>query len=185
MTGMTISDLLFCRGLGRTRGARRRGCSAWCELRVAKRCFGCEGWCADSEVLRTSFERSRVAHPFIRRALHGLPRRNFDHSVFMLHAQCSANHNGYLGERRPLPRLVPALGRTHMSNRNVAAAGVYATDIFVDDLRFVPGGLNALRCFDELWHIADDTGSAGRYATVCGEPRAALERGFHAGSVGT
>jgi hypothetical protein len=59
---------------------------------------------------------------------------------------------GDLVELRSLAWLDPAAGASHPRNTQLIVAGAGFAHEFVDQFRFVPGGLNTDRLLDQFWH---------------------------------
>ncbi len=72
--------------------------------------------------------------------------------ALVLDSQRSLQNDGELVELGSLPGLKPSLRAAHVGDAGSRCLGVYASDVFVDDLGFVSGGLNARGLRDESRH---------------------------------
>src|SRR4051794_34657593 len=108
---------------------------------------------ADRDVLGAAGGGRRVAHPLAGTHEHGLTGAHVERLFpVLLDPQDALDHDRVLVEVRPLTRLEPALGRTHVGDADALLARVDATDVLVDQLRLGARRLDARRALDQLGH---------------------------------
>jgi len=103
---------------------------------------------ADRDVLCAAFVRSGVADPLAGVGDDGLSRDDVERPILVFHAEGTLEDNCELVEGRSLARFEPAGGAAHVGNAGGGGLGVDEADVFVDELGFVAGGLDAGRMRD-------------------------------------
>ncbi len=102
-----------------------------------------EGWETDRDVFGSAFVGSGVADPFAGVGDDGLSGGDVEGSIFVFHVQGAFQDDGELVEGGGLAGLAPSRGAAHVGDAGRGCAGVDASDVFVDELGFVAGGLDA------------------------------------------
>ena len=72
----------------------------------------------------------------------GLSGAHVEFATAILHPECAPQYDCKLGEFRCLSRLLPSSRTAHMGDAGFGSSGIHPTDIFVNQLGFVAGGLH-------------------------------------------
>jgi hypothetical protein len=109
-------------------------------------------WQADGDVFGAAFVRGGVANPFTGVGDDGLSGGYVERAGSVLDAQRSFEDDGELVEGRRLAGFEPSGGAAHVRDAGGGSLGVDASDVLVDEFRFVAGGLDARGLRDQGGH---------------------------------
>jgi hypothetical protein len=129
-------------------------------LGVAVHCAHRERREADGDVFGAAFAWCRIANPFAGVGDDGLSRGDVDRGglpirLSVFDAKCAFQHNGELVKFGGLAGLGPSRRTAHVGDAGCGRVAVDASDVFVNELRFVAGGLNARCLGNECGHDRD------------------------------
>jgi hypothetical protein len=113
---------------------------------------------ADGDVFGAAFVRRGVANPFTGVGDDGLSGGDFERTVLVLDAQCAFEDDGELVEGGRLAGFEPSGGAAHVGDTGGGGLGVGASDVFVDQFRFVAGRLDARGLGDQGGHGFESVG---------------------------
>ena len=116
------------------------------QLRVSMHGLHREGGDTDGDVFGAFGARSGVLDPFAGVGDYGLAGFHFQSSAIVSDFERSLQHDGELVEIRLLPGFDPSLRAAHVGDADGGSCGVYAADVFINQLGLVAGGLNAVGC---------------------------------------
>jgi hypothetical protein len=102
-----------------------------------------EGGEADGDIFGAAFVRSGVTDPFTGVSDDGLSGSDVEGSGFVLDVEGAFEDYGEFVEGRSLAGFEPSGGAAHVSDAAGGGLGVDTSDVFVDELGFVAGGLDA------------------------------------------
>jgi hypothetical protein len=114
-------------------------------LRITMNRLRREGRQTDGDVFRAFRKGCAVLHPFACESDDALTSIHIERARFMCQAQHSSKHNRELVELWRLTGFNPATGAAHVSNTEASLGVVHTTNVFVDQLWFIPGSSNAGR----------------------------------------
>src|SRR5437016_4622502 len=97
------------------------------------------------------FVGSGILSPFAGMRDHGLSGHHFKLSLLVAYSKATAQDDGVLFKFRSLSGLLPSRGAAHVGHAEASFPGVQPPNVFVYDFGHVARGLNARRCFNELW----------------------------------
>jgi len=143
--------------------AGRRWCASWrtaeggCRQRagllfVAVDGIHGEGGKADGDVFGAAFLGSGVADPLAGVGDDGLSGGDVERTVLVFNVEGAFENDGEFVEGGSLAGLEPSGGAAHVGDAGGGGFGVDASDIFVDQLGFIAGGLDARGLRDECGH---------------------------------
>jgi hypothetical protein len=98
---------------------------------------------ADGDIFRAGFVGRGVANPLAGVGDDGLPGGDVERAGFVLDTKDAFENDGELVEGWGLAGLQPSCRAAHVGNAGGGSLGVDASDVFVDELGFVAGGLDA------------------------------------------
>ena len=111
-----------------------------------------EGGETDGDVFGSAFVGSGIAYPFAGVGDDGLSGGDIEGSIFVFNVQRAFEDDREFLEGGSLAGLEPSGGAAHVGDAGGGRAGVDASDVFVDELGFVAGGLNAGGVRDQGGH---------------------------------
>src|SRR4029077_1376612 len=82
-----------------------------------------------------------------------LTRTRIENAFLVFDPEHAFEDDGELLELRLLARLDPATRTPHVGDADLIVFGVYSTDVLVDQLRLVAGGLDPSRLGDQCRHL--------------------------------
>jgi hypothetical protein len=108
---------------------------------------------ADGDIFGAALMRCRVTNPFSGMGDNSLSGGDIEGTGFMFHAERAFQYDSELVECRSLPWLKPTPGTTHVGHAGGGRLRIDASDVFVDEFRFVAGGLDSRGLRDQSRHI--------------------------------
>ncbi len=100
-------------------------------------------WEADGDVFGAAFVGSGVTDPFAGVGDDGLSGGDVERARFVLDAEGAFEDDGELVEGGSLAGLEPSGGAAHVGDAGGGSLGIDAPNVFVDELGFVAGRLDA------------------------------------------
>jgi hypothetical protein len=115
---------------------------------------------ADGDIFRAALIRCRIANPFAGLGDDSLSRDNIEGAglairISVFDAQRALQHNGELVEVGSLAGFSPSRRAAHVGDAGSGSLCVDASDILVDQLRFVARGLDARCLGNEYGHDSE------------------------------
>jgi len=120
--------------------------------RIAVDGFHGESRKADRDVFGAVFVGSGVTDPFAGVGDDGLSGGDVERTILMFDAKRAFENDGEFVEGGSLAGFEPSTGAAHVRDAGRCGLGVDASDVFVDELGFVAGGLDASGLRDQCGH---------------------------------
>src|ERR1051325_8309262 len=106
----------------------------------------------DGDIFRAVWHWRAVLNPFTCSCKHGLAGVHIEPAIRICDAQGSLEDKGELVKFRRLAWLYPSTRAAHVSHAEAGFASVHASNVFIDQFRFVFGSSGAGRVGNKNWH---------------------------------